>query len=47
MGNKRFPGILSLVMLLLAACVSDPQLQDQNALLNKELKHVRVKLYEA
>ena len=46
MGNKRFPGILILV-LLLAACVSDPQLQDQNALLNKELKHVRLELYQA
>ena len=47
MGNKRFPGILILVPLLLAACISDPQLQDQNALLNKELKHVRFELYEA
>jgi chemotaxis protein MotB len=47
MGNKHFLGFLSLVVLLLAACASDPQLQDQNALLNKELKHVRVELYEA
>ena len=47
MGNKRFPGILILVPLLLAACISDPQLQDQNALLNKELKHVRFELYQA
>jgi chemotaxis protein MotB len=47
MGNKRFPGILILVLLMLAACASDPQLQDQNALLDKELKHVRVELYEA
>jgi chemotaxis protein MotB len=47
MGNKRFIRVLSLVVLLLAACVSDPQLQDQNALLNTELKHVRVELYEA
>ena len=47
MGNKRFPGILILIPLLLAACVSDPQLQDQNALLNKELKHVRFELYQA
>jgi hypothetical protein len=34
-------------MLLLTACASDPQLQDQNAVLNKELKHARVELYEA
>ena len=47
MGNKRFLSVLILVMLLLAGCVSDPQLQDQNALLNTELKHVRVELYEA
>lgn len=47
MGNKLFFGILSLAMLLLAGCVSDQQLKDQNALLNTELKHVRVELYEA
>jgi chemotaxis protein MotB len=47
MGDKRLPGILILILLLLAACVSDPQLQDQNALLNKELKHVRLELYRA
>ncbi len=47
MGNKCLLGVLGLVMLLLAACVSDPQLQDQNTLLNTELKHVQVELYEA
>jgi len=47
MGNRRFIRVLSLVVLLLAACVSDPQLQDQNALLHTELKHTRIELYEA
>ena len=47
MGDRRFITFFGFVMLLLAACVSDPQLQDQNALLNTELKHVRVELYEA
>jgi chemotaxis protein MotB len=47
MGNKRLLSVLSLVMLLLVACVSDPQLQDQNALLNTELKHAQVEIYEA
>ena len=47
MGNKRLLSVLSLAILLLTACVSDPQLQDQNALLNTELKHARVELYEA
>jgi chemotaxis protein MotB len=47
MGNKRFLSVLSLAMFLLTACASDPQLQDQNALLNTELRHVRIELYEA
>ncbi len=47
MGNKRFIRVLSLVVLLLAACVSDPQLQDQSALLQTELKHARIELYKA
>jgi peptidoglycan hydrolase CwlO-like protein len=47
MGNKRFLSILCLAMVLLVGCVSDPQLQDQNDMLNTELKHVRVELYEA
>jgi chemotaxis protein MotB len=47
MGNKRFLRVLSLAALLLTACVSDPQLKDQNVLLNKELKHARIELYEA
>jgi chemotaxis protein MotB len=47
MGKKILINGLSSAVLLLAACVSDPQLQDQNAMLNTELKHVRVQLYEA
>jgi len=47
MGDRRFITAFSLVILLLAACVSDPQLQDQNVLLNTELRHIRVELYEA
>ncbi|MDH3826153.1 MAG: flagellar motor protein MotB [Desulfobacterales bacterium] len=47
MGNKCLLSVLSLVMFLLVGCVSDPQLQDQNTLLNTELKHVRVELHEA
>jgi chemotaxis protein MotB len=47
MGKKLLISGLSSAVLLLAACVSDPQLQDQNALLNTELKHARVQLYEA
>jgi chemotaxis protein MotB len=47
MGKKRFIAVLSSAWLLLTACVSHQQLQDQNALLNKELKLVRLELYEA
>jgi chemotaxis protein MotB len=47
MGKKRFIGVLSLAWLLLTACVSHQQMQDQNAVLNKELKLVRLELYEA
>jgi len=47
MGNMRFLRILSWVALLLTACASDPKLEDQNVLLNKELKHARIELYEA
>ena len=47
MDDSRFITVLSLAVLLLASCASDPQLQDQNALLNRELQHVRVELYEA
>jgi chemotaxis protein MotB len=46
MGDRRLIAVFSLVMLLLTACASDPQLQDQNAVLNTELKHARVELYE-
>jgi chemotaxis protein MotB len=47
MSEKRFIAVLSLAWLLLTACVSHQQMQDQNAALNKELKLVRLELYEA
>ena len=47
MRDRRFILGFGFVVLLLAACVSDPQLQDQNALLNTELRNARVELYEA
>ena len=47
MGKKQFIAVLSLVWLLLTACVSHQQLQDQNTVLNTELKHSRIELYEA
>jgi chemotaxis protein MotB len=47
MSKKRFIAVLSLAWLLLTACVSHQQFQDQNAVLNKELKLVRLELYEA
>ena len=47
MSKKRFIAVLSLAWLLLTACVSHQQIQDQNAVLNKELKLVRLELYEA
>jgi chemotaxis protein MotB len=47
MANGRLVAVFSYAMLLLVSCVSDPQLQDQNALLNTELRHVRFELYEA
>jgi chemotaxis protein MotB len=47
MGNKRFIAVLSLFWLVLTACVSQPQLQDQNRVLNTELKNARIELYEA
>ena len=47
MDDRRIITVLGFVLLLLTACVSDPQLQDQNTLLNKELKHTRLELYEA
>lgn len=36
-----------MLWLLLTACVSHQQLQDQNRVLNTELKHARIELYEA
>ena len=47
MSKKRFIAVLSLAWLLLTACVPHQQMQDQNAVLNKELKLVRLELYEA
>lgn len=47
MGDKRFIAVLTLFWLLLTACVSHQQLQDQNRVLNTELKHARIELYEA
>ncbi len=47
MGKKRFIAVLSLAWLLLTACISHQQMQDQNAVLNKELKLIRLELYEA
>lgn len=47
MSKKRFIAVLSLAWLLLTACVPHQQMQDQNAVLNKELKLLRLELYEA
>lgn len=47
MGDKQFLVVLILVWLTLTACVSHQQLQDQNRLLNTELKHARIELYES
>ena len=47
MGKKQFIAVLGLVGLLLAACASHQQLQDQNKVLSTELKHARIELHEA
>ncbi|MGD2185845.1 MAG: OmpA family protein [Desulfobacterales bacterium] len=48
MGNKRFiAAVLSFFWLLLTACASHQQLQDQNRVLSTELKHARIELHEA
>lgn len=47
MRKKRFVAVLSLAWLLLTACVTHQQMRDQNAVLNKELKLIRLELYEA
>ena len=47
MGKKLLVSVLSSAMFLLTACASDRQLQDQNTLLNRELKHARVELQQA
>jgi chemotaxis protein MotB len=47
MNKMRIRAVVSSALLLLTACASDPQLKDQNELLNKELKHARIELYEA
>jgi chemotaxis protein MotB len=46
-GKKRGIAVSILAWLLLAACVPHQQLEDQNAVLNKELRIVRIDLYEA
>ena len=46
MRNRQFIAVFILVWLLLAACASHQQLQDQNKVLNTELKHARIELYE-
>jgi chemotaxis protein MotB len=46
MDYRQFTVGLSLVWFLLLACASDQQLIDQNALLNTELKHARIELYQ-
>jgi chemotaxis protein MotB len=48
MGNRSTIGILLLLLFGLQACAADQQqLQNQNALLQDELKHFQLQLYEA
>ena len=47
MSKNRFIAVSSLTWLFLTACVSNQQLQDQNALLDTELKHTQIELYKA
>ncbi len=48
MGNRASIGLLLLLVFALQACVADQQqLQDQNALLQDELKHLQSQLYES
>ena len=47
MHKKRFIAVLSLIWLLLSACVHQQKLENQNAVLNKELRLVRLELHEA
>ncbi|MGD9055338.1 MAG: flagellar motor protein MotB [Desulfobacterales bacterium] len=48
MGNRASIGLLLLLVFALQACVADQQrLQDQNALLQDELKHFQSQLYES
>jgi chemotaxis protein MotB len=48
MGNRASIGLLLLLVFVLQACVADQQrLQDQNALLQDELKHIQLQLYES
>ena len=48
MGNRSSIGILLLLVSVLQACVADQQqLQNRNALLQNELKHFQIQLYEA
>ena len=48
MGNRSSIGILFLILFVLQACVADQQnLKDQNTLLQNELKHSQIELYES
>ncbi len=47
MGYRSFFGILLWLLFVLQACVADQQLRNQNALLQDELKHFQLQLYEA
>lgn len=47
MAYRQFSVFLSFFGLLLMACAPDQQLIDQNAVLNTELKHARIELYQA
>ena len=48
MGNLSSIGMVFLIMFVLQACVADQQnLRDQNTLLQNELKHSQIELYES
>ena len=47
MGSRFSIGVLFLMVFGLQACVADQKLQSQNALLQDELKHFQLQLYEA
>jgi len=47
MGNWSSIGVLFLVLFLLQACAADQQLQDQNVLLQDQIEHFQLQLYES